>query len=46
MRPGEGKFGVVMVKLCALPLLSRMTGRAVLRETCLLMIRVRGFVVV
>jgi len=33
MSPRKGKFGVVMVKFCSFPLLSRMTDRAVLRKT-------------
>jgi hypothetical protein len=33
MSPSEGKFGAAMVKFCSLPLLSRVTNRAVLRET-------------
>ena len=33
MGPGERKFGVAMIKFRTLPLLGRMTNRAVLRET-------------
>jgi len=46
MSPRQSKFSIAMIELCTLPLLSRVTDRAILREPGSPMVWVRGFVVV